>query len=100
MITHDREFVLVKDGEVLGTLKPDGGDFPWVQCTFQPTEHFEPYRKMFDEQAEALEVMDDIRVSRALDQIYALGFVVSAKDGTSQLRVQALNISGGRACFR
>jgi hypothetical protein len=39
----------LRDGEVLvGVLRENGGDFPWIHCSFEPTAAFDEFRPLFE----------------------------------------------------
>ncbi|WP_142504839.1 hypothetical protein [Melghirimyces algeriensis] len=68
----------LKCGDVLlGTLYPDDTDFPWIYCQFEPTEHFEEVKPLFDQVCKLTEkdyedAPDDWETAgRLLDEIHA-----------------------------
>jgi hypothetical protein len=49
----------LKQGEtLLGLLRVQGSDFPWTQCTFEPTPAFEAVRPLFEHELRVLESRD------------------------------------------
>jgi hypothetical protein len=45
---------LRKGEAVLGRLVEYERDFPWINCCFEPTPAFEPYRALFDAEPDIL----------------------------------------------
>ena len=106
----DLEVVHLKKGEVLlGVLIVDDADFPWLHCTFAPSDAFASLRPFFDHE---LNVMEDEgydawkvvyeRVSQLglrlvdADTQKELGPIVLRSHGHRVL----LHIRGDRAWFR
>jgi hypothetical protein len=48
------------DDTLVAKMVFKSGDFPWVICDFQPTEVFEQYRKLFNDE---LELLDQTAIS-------------------------------------
>ena len=46
------EFQLRRNEQLLGTLRQYNVNFPWVECKFTPTEAFQEFKPLFDEEVE------------------------------------------------
>lgn len=84
---------LVAGGRIIGILRLDDVDYPWVFFTFEATPEFDELRDLFEAQHEP----DGCRA--AWDRMDALDLRVVEEDG-SETPLHRFNIRGNRAGFR
>lgn len=97
---------LEKEGVLLGKLVVTDSEMFAVHCTFEATQDFEPYRVLFDEDAEVSDLMDQEETPELLDRlidvtdrIQILGLIIR-REGGGVYRQAILHIAGNKADFR
>jgi hypothetical protein len=93
-------YYLKCEGALLGTLKLDQLDFPWVYCHFQPTPTFEDVKTRFD--AEMNVASTDIKEWEAWydENIRILDLHLIDAASNQDVNFSILHIQGGIAWFR
>ena len=92
-------YLLTRGAELLGTLRPDGADFPWVYCTFEPTAAFEEVRELFDEFA-AADAEDFGAQDECFARIEALGLRLESEEDSRGPGEFFIVIRGDKASIR
>jgi hypothetical protein len=93
---------LKRGNDLLGTLIPYASDFPWIFCTFEPTELFAEVKPLFDEEAKIDPENEEAIASwdAAWGRIEALGLRLVPEDGSEEVTEMLLHIDGTEASFR
>jgi hypothetical protein len=94
-----REFSTLQlmQGEIiLGTLTFKDIDFPWVNCTFEPTPDFNAVKPLFDAELRAQEDEWD----QVYDKIFALGLQLVNHERNQCIDEFLLHIEDDWASFR
>ncbi len=93
-------FHLRQKNTLLGTLKQSGLDFPWISCTFEPTESFNKLKPLFDRELELTESEEWDEWEEAYQQIEAEElYIVEVAEG-KEIHEFLLHIRGAEAWFR
>ncbi len=91
----------LKQGEqVLGTLKPYECDMPWVNCKFEPTTDFAPFKPLFDTELRLLDTAADDDWAEAYDKIADLDLRLVPVDGGAAIKEFLLHVQDDEAWFR
>lgn len=96
------EFQLKQKNQLLGTLRQYDSDFPWINCKFEPTEAFQQFKPLFDEELEFMksEPFDIEEWDAAYRKIIDLNLrLIDLTDETS-ITEFLLHIKGDEAWFR
>jgi hypothetical protein len=95
-----QEYRLMRGEEVLGTLRPNGGDFPWVFCKFEPAEAFEEVRALFDEFTRLADGEDFEAQDESFARIESLGLRLESSEGSRDFGEFFIEIRGDEASIR
>ena len=98
------EWRLVRGGEILAFLRPDGqflypGDFT-VESPCETTPAFEPFRRLFERDVELLDVdsaPENAEWADIWDELKSAGLFVESPDGRTRLDIVWIHIKDGRA---
>jgi hypothetical protein len=85
---------------LLGRLHQYEVDFPWVQCAFEPTAAFEPYRLLFRETLRLIEAEDWEGFDQLWEQIEAKGLQLTDTRNDDVINEFLLHIKEDKAWFR
>jgi hypothetical protein len=94
------EFQLKRGEELLGVLRPCGNDFPWVMCSFEPTESFAEVEPLFEEELRLLDAEEMEAWERAYGRVTSLGLRLIDEESGKQIGEFLLHIRGDEAWFR
>jgi hypothetical protein len=90
----------LRHGEVIvGVLRETGGDFPWLHCSFEPTEAFAEYRPLFERLERSVE-QSDMAVADDLFGIIQDQLQLVEVDDPDLIGKFLLHIDGNSASFR
>nr|CAA9239594.1 hypothetical protein AVDCRST_MAG63-1365 [uncultured Armatimonadetes bacterium] len=98
------EWRLTRGGEVLAVLRPDGRqlvtDYPCFEAEYETTDAFEPVRRLFEREAELLDVdsvPENDEWADIWEELQAPGLFVESPDGRERLDILWIHFKGGRA---
>jgi hypothetical protein len=92
----------LKQGDILlGTLKPYGLDFPWLNCKFQPTNNYASVKHLFDSELQELNnETNSEKWEEQYQKIIGLNLCLESEDGSEKIHEFLLHIEGDEAWFR
>ncbi len=94
------EYRLTCGEELLGILRPYGGDFPWVFCKFEPAEAFGRHRALFDEFARLADGDDHEAQDECFARLEALGLRLESNEGARDFGEFYIVVRGDEASVR
>jgi len=94
------ELFLKRGEELVGILRSCDTDFPWVNCTFEPTAAFDELQPLFEEELGLLDSDKMEEWQGVYDRILALDLKLIDRKDLQDIGDFLLHIRGNKAWFR
>ncbi len=87
---------------LIGTLRSDNTDFPWINCKFAPTKAFQSIKHLFDDEVRVLNTVpfDIDKWEAAYGAIEELNLELKGQDDGKEIEGFLLHIQEDDAWFR
>jgi hypothetical protein len=100
----NKSWQLRRGSEVVGVLKLEYVDQPWIHCVFEPTPTFADYAALFEKErtllyADNFEAVGN-EFAKVWQEIWQQGFVIAPDDEQNVISKFLLHIDGAAAWFR
>jgi hypothetical protein len=94
------EYQLKRGNDLLGRLSSCVPDFPWMNCTFEPSPLFAQLRPLFEDELRLLDREDIDAWETAYEKIFALKLRLVVTKTEEEISEVLLHIEGDKAWFR